>query len=90
MRFRDLTALLVILLAAPAIAPAQETTGSLQGRVVDSQALAVPGATVTAAGTQGAKSTTTDAGGRFTSRSSPLGSSIRVELSGFKTVERRT
>ena len=47
MRFRDIAALLVILLASLGIATAQETTGSIQGRVVDSQALAVPGALAT-------------------------------------------
>ena len=63
MRFRDIAALLVILLASTASALAQETTGSIRGRVVDSQALAVPGASVTATGPQGSKSATTDSDG---------------------------
>jgi peptidyl-prolyl cis-trans isomerase C len=40
---------------------AQETTGQIQGRIVDTQGLAVPGASVTATGPQGSKSTVTDA-----------------------------
>ena len=44
---------------------AQETTGSLRGRVVDAQGLAVPGVTVTATGPQGAKTAVTDSDGRF-------------------------
>jgi hypothetical protein len=44
---------------------AQETTGTLQGRIVDTQGLAVPGATVTALGPQGTKTTVSTEEGRF-------------------------
>src|ERR1700676_3708571 len=90
MRFRDIAALLVILLASSGIATAQETTGSIRGRVVDSQALAVPGATVTAAGPQGSKSAATDSDGRFSlSFLTPGVYAVRSELQGFKTTEQR-
>src|ERR1700722_12224097 len=52
MRIRNLgiwgvTALLVLLLASAAVVTAQETTGTIRGRIVDSQSLGVPGVTVT-------------------------------------------
>lgn len=69
---------------------AQETTGSLRGRVVDTQGLAVPGAAVTVVGPQGTKSATTDSEGRFSVPFLTPGSySARVELQGFKSVERK-
>src|ERR1700682_3626007 len=90
MRFRDIAALLVILLASLGIATAQETTGSIQGRVVDSQALAVPGATATAAGPQGAKNGTTDSDGRYSIPFlTPGVYAVRSELQGFKTSEQK-
>ena len=55
---------------------AQETTGAINGRVVDTQALAIPGVTVTVIGSQGTKTFTTDAEGRF---SAPLASMIPSE-----------
>ena len=69
---------------------AQETTGSIRGRVADAQGLAVPGVTVTATGLQGAKSATTDGEGRYAIPFLTPGSyAVRVELSGFKAVERK-
>jgi hypothetical protein len=45
---------------------AQETTsGSIGGRVVDSQGLGVPGVTVTAQSRQGSKNAVTDDQGRY-------------------------
>src|SRR5271169_1382841 len=90
MRSRTTIALLVILLASTGISLAQETTGSIQGRVVDSQALAVPGATVTATGTQGSKTSTTDSDGRYKIPFlTPGVYSVRSELQGFKTSEQK-
>ena len=67
---------------------AQETSGSIRGRVVDVQGLGVPAVTVTATGPQGAKTTTTDGEGRFTVPFlTPGVYAVRAELSGFKTVE---
>jgi Carboxypeptidase regulatory-like domain/TonB-dependent Receptor Plug Domain len=79
---------LVLAFAGPLLA--QGTTGSIIGRVMDAQSLAVPGATVTATGTQGAKSTTTDSEGRFVIPFlTPGVYAVRAELQGFKTVERQ-
>jgi protocatechuate 3,4-dioxygenase beta subunit len=69
---------------------AQETTGALNGRVTDAQTLPVPGATVTVTGPQGVKTSVTDADGRFTAPFlTPGPYDVRVELQGFKAVERR-
>ena len=57
--------LLVFALALTGAAAAQETTGSIGGRVVDPQGLPVPGATITITGAQGARTMVTDNDGRF-------------------------
>src|SRR6185369_14466613 len=49
MRLRLLTAVAVILAAVPTFAP--QTTGTITGRVLDPQDMAVPGATITATNT---------------------------------------
>jgi outer membrane receptor protein involved in Fe transport len=69
---------------------AQETTGQIAGQTLDSQGLPVPGATVTATGPQGAKTTTTGGDGRFTIPFLTPGTySIKAELQGFKAVEQK-
>jgi outer membrane receptor protein involved in Fe transport len=76
--------------AVAGLAAAQETTGTIAGRVVDAQGLAVPGATVTATGPQGARTTVTDAAGRFTlPLLTPSAYMVRVELQGFRALEQR-
>jgi hypothetical protein len=81
-----LTALLA-LVSLPVVATAQ-TTGNITGKIVDSQGLAVPGATVTVVGPQGNKTATTDSQGRFQVPYVVPGTySIKAELQGFKTVE---
>src|SRR6185503_2662118 len=68
------------------VARGQETTGALNGRVIDAQSLPVPGATVTITGPQGTRTMTTDADGRFAVASlTPGHYDVRVELQGFKT-----
>src|SRR5678810_1161218 len=47
-------------------AAAQETTGTISGRIVDAQGLVLPGVVVAATGAQGVKTTATDADGGFT------------------------
>src|SRR5713226_3493882 len=90
MRFRSLTGLLALMLACASLAAAQETTGTIRGRVVDPQGLAVPGVTITAAGPQGSKSTVSDGEGRFGIPFLTPGTyDIRAELSGFKAVEQK-
>jgi hypothetical protein len=78
-------------LAAAAAAWGQETTsGSLAGRVVDAQNLAVPGATVTVSSDQGARTYVTDAEGRFFAPYlTPGAYTVRVELQGFRPVEQQ-
>ncbi len=79
-----------IWLAASPVVHAQETTGTLNGRVIDTQGLAVPGATITATGPQGSKTTTSAGDGRFTVPFlTPGAYSIKAELQGFKSVEQR-
>ncbi len=87
---RNVAAVLAALLTCTAMAVAQETTGRIGGRVVDSQALPVPGATITATGTQGAKSAVTDAAGRYAIPFLTPGTyTVRAELQGFKVVEEK-
>jgi outer membrane receptor protein involved in Fe transport len=89
MRARHLIFLLAMaLFASPLFA--QQTTGQITGRIVDAQGLAVPGATVSVTGSQGVKSTTTGADGRFTMPFLTPGTySVRAELQGFKAVEQQ-
>ena len=62
----------------------QETTGTISGRVVDSQGLPVPGATITATGPQGTKQAVTDGTGNFTVPFLTPGTyALRIELQGF-------
>src|SRR3954452_4576425 len=69
---------------------AQETTGSVRGRIVDAQGLAVPGVTVTATGPQGVKTTVSDTDGRFSIPFlTPGVYTVRAELTGFKAVEQQ-
>ena len=59
----------VCMLLTAVLAGAQETTtGSIAGRVVDAQDLAVPGATVTVITPQGPRTFTTDSRRRASSR----------------------
>jgi outer membrane receptor protein involved in Fe transport len=86
------TVLCGILLALPlavSIASAQDTTtGSIAGRIVDTQHLPVPGATVTVVSPQGPKTFTTDSDGRFFAAFLTPGSyDIKADLSGFRPVE---
>ena len=80
--------LVALALAISGLAGAQETTGTVAGRVVDAQGLAVPGATVTLTGPQGPRSFVTDADGRFSSPFLTPGTyTVRAELQGFKAAE---
>jgi len=88
---RDILACGLAWLLGVSIAAAQETTtGSIAGRVVDAQHLAVPGATVTVVSPQGPKSFTTDQDGRFYAAFLTPGTyDVKVEMQGFRTVERK-
>jgi hypothetical protein len=82
--------LLAFVLAITGLATAQETTGTISGRVVDGQGLAVPGATVIVTGPQGARSVVTDSEGRYTAQLLVPGAyTVRAELQGFRAAEAR-
>lgn len=67
---------------------AQATTGTLAGRLIDAQGLAVPGATVTVTGPQGSRSFVSDAEGRYSAPFLTPGIyDVRAELQGFKSVD---
>ena len=87
---RQSTFVLIVALMLARAVSAQQTTGTITGSALDAQSLAVPGATVTLTGPQGSKTTTTDEQGHFTFPFVTPGSyAVRVELQGFKTVERK-
>ena len=91
MKTRILALAAAFVLAATGFGWAQETTGNITGRVVDSQGLALPGVTVTVAGPQGSRSVTTDGEGRFNLPFlTPGAYSVRGELEGFKAVEQKS
>ena len=77
---------LVVALAGTGVA--QDTTGSVGGRVVDAQGLAVPGAAITITGAQGTRTLTTDQDGRFFAPLLVPGVyTVRAELKGFKATQ---
>jgi hypothetical protein len=80
----------VCVLLTAALAVAQETTtGSIAGRVVDAQDLAVPGATVTVITPQGPRTFTSDSSGAFFAPFLTPGTyEVKVELQGFRTLDR--
>ena len=81
MRTRMSAIIFVALLALMGTASAQETTGTLTGKLVDTQGLAVPGATVTVTGQQGSKSFVSDEEGRFSAPFlTPGNYDVRAEL----------
>ena len=72
-------------------AAAQTNVGQISGRVTDQSGGALPGAAVTATNEQTGltQTATTDAAGGYVFASLPAGSyKVRVELTGFKPVER--
>ena len=83
---------LVMLAAAATVGAAQSTTGTISGRVVDTQGLGVPGVTVTASSPnlQGIRETVTTENGDYILTLLPSGTyTIAFELAGFGT-QRRT
>jgi hypothetical protein len=89
MRLRNVVLTLGIALLSAGSLAAQETTGQIEGRIVDAQSLPVPGVTVTATGPQGEKITITDADGRYTVPFlTPGAYQLRAELQGFKTIQK--
>ena len=85
-------AYLLCTLAVPLFAQGTQS-GTVRGTVRDEQGLAVPGVTVTVSSPalQGVRSATTNSEGGYTFATLPPGDyTIRVELSGFGTVERKS
>src|SRR5215208_1775572 len=90
MKSRILAFVAAVVVATAGHGWAQETTGSIAGRVSDPQGLAVAGATVTVTGPQGSQTFTADAEGRFNAPFLIPGTyAVRAELQGFKVVEQR-
>src|SRR6185503_10253484 len=80
----------LMLIWAPAFA--QQTTGSIIGRVVDAQGAALAGATVTATNTETGfvRSVTSDAEGLYRQNALPVGPyDVVTELQGFTRLEQR-
>ena len=89
---RALLAAALLLFIAIAQASAQVTTSTLVGLVRDSSAAVIPGATVVATheGTGVARESVSDANGEFVLSALPSGPyTVRIELSGFKTISQR-
>jgi hypothetical protein len=85
-----LIAICAIALGVPAAA--QQTTGNIQGRVLDAQKAAIPGVTVTAKNkaTGFSRSEVTDSEGAYRLTALPVGSyDVHAELSGFAAFDRK-
>jgi hypothetical protein len=83
-------ALSLLLIGRPTPANAQETTGTIKGRLTDQQARPIPGVNVSIIGSQGVKKTTTDFDGRFSVPFLASGTyTIRAEISRFRPIEQR-
>jgi hypothetical protein len=81
---------IALLAAVPSIA---QTTGRVEGRVLDSSGAVLPGATMTLSSPslQGVRTTTTDNDGRFRFLAVPPGTyTVKTELAGFSTIEQGT
>ena len=92
-KVRSVKKLFVLMAAVLALvtvpASAQDTTGGVAGRIVDSSGLALPGVTVAATGAQGAKTAVSDAEGRYTIPFLIPGVyMIDLTLDGFEPVHR--
>jgi hypothetical protein len=88
---RSFLVALVLPLALAGAAQAQETRGSIAGRVTDTSGAVIPGATVTALNeaTNISVSAQTDGAGGYQLRYLPVGRyTVSAELSGFKKVAR--
>ncbi|MEO6239463.1 MAG: TonB-dependent receptor [Vicinamibacterales bacterium] len=91
MRTRRLLLAAFSLLVTVTAAAAQQTTGTIAGRVLDEQKAAVPGATVTAKNdnTGFSRSEVSDAEGLYRITGLPVGSyAVSIEMSGFQPQKR--
>src|SRR3954453_16469514 len=89
---RQLFGAVALVLLACASAFAQQTTGSITGRVLDQQGAAIPGATVTAkSGSTGfTRSEVSDVSGVYRLNALPVGNyDVTAELQGFSTIAQK-
>ncbi|HEY7056934.1 MAG TPA: carboxypeptidase-like regulatory domain-containing protein, partial [Vicinamibacterales bacterium] len=87
-----IVAMVALCVCAALPVAAQQTTGNIQGRIVDTQKAAVPGVTVTAKNTATGftRSEVTDAEGLYRINALPVGSyDLHVELAGFAPQDRK-
>jgi outer membrane receptor protein involved in Fe transport len=87
-----IVAMVALCVCAALPVAAQQTTGNIQGRIVDTQRAAVPGVTVTAKNTATGftRSEVTDAEGLYRINALPVGSyDLHVELAGFAPQDRK-
>jgi hypothetical protein len=85
---RTLAIAALFVMTAAGLAAQETTTGSLEGRIVDPQGLAIPGATVTVSSAQGTQSFVTGSDGRFIAPFlTPGVYTIRAELAGFRPLQ---
>jgi hypothetical protein len=92
MKPRSWILVLICTCALSAHAFAQQTTGTVTGRVLDAQGAAIPGATVIAksASTGFVREVVSDTEGVYRLSALPVGQfDLLVELAGFSTVERK-
>jgi outer membrane receptor protein involved in Fe transport len=90
MRICRCVVLVALWLSMAGWAAAQETTGTLIGKLQDPQGLPLPGVTVSVTGSQGVKTAVTDADGSYrVPFLTPGQYVVRAELQGFKTVEQK-
>jgi hypothetical protein len=93
MRLKIVALLAVVLLGAVPLRAQTAHTGTISGKVVDQDGLAVPGATVTvqSPALQGTRSATTSANGDYIIPLLPVGDyEVTTQLTGFKTVRETT
>ena len=91
-RFLHLLLLAIPLVCVPRAAAAQAVTGTISGTIVDAQAQVIPGATVTIINeaTNDARVAVSDERGNFQVTNLQPGSyTLRVELTNFRTLERK-
>jgi hypothetical protein len=91
MKSSRLLAAMLMVLATTAAAFAQQTTGTIAGRVLDEQKAAVPGATITAKSdsTGFSRTEVSDAEGLYRVTGLPVGNyTLSIEMSGFQAQKR--
>jgi len=92
MRFLRFSACLLAVLLMPRAGTAQQTTGTILGKVADEQGAVIPGATVSATNpsTGFNRVAVSDAEGIYRLNALPVGAyDLSVDLPGFATVERK-